>query len=495
MLDSKSVIYTVSNASAKQDIIKYDFASQSSERVGYLNSGELPVTLLVDGTLQLYVQKENDDIRMLSSENVVTNIDIIESMKVTNFGLLLSEDWFLTNRIKKGSHLYYIFSYKTQPNGTLKLYSFKHKTALNSDSLSVDNSYVSTSKGDIISLKIGQKLKNLSFLCYDKPSARYGEGAFYPISFFLNARLNASLFGNGVLVQTEHPAAGTKLQYINFTDQDIEKVGEVDCKERSLISRSIPIKNNAIPDNWEYKNIKFTSQKGHPLAAIIIKPRDIPIKKLIFDVYAAYGTQRDYHLLPTRFYDELRTNGTAIIYPIVRGEGNWGRANASLSRTPNRQAAVDDVAEVIKKLRKEILARDGKVVLRGAIAGAWLSVQTALNNSGLIDHVIANSGAYFFENQPRLKANGFFDDSASVDSSNKPKCQSIFFTLIHYIDDPITPISQSQRLAKLLGANSCRGEIKGLTGDRHVLPDFRESETDATIYELMKLYHGLESDL
>lgn len=495
VMNSKNVIYSTKDSSALQNIFNYNISSQTSDRIGYMQFNESPVTLLVDGIFQLYIKKEDGNVRMLNSEKIVTNISTSGLTKITRFGVLSSEYWFNANRVENDWLSYRVHSYKSQTDGTLKRYAFKHKAALESDSLSIGDSYVGTSKGDIISVKIADKYKSLSFLCYDKPSKRYGEGDFYPLSFFADAKLNASPFGDGFLVETQHPAIGAQLQYISFSDDQLDRIGGVDCKSRPIRAKKIPFKSNGLPENWEYENVQFKSSEGHALAAIVIKPKDTPIKKLVFDVYGAYGEQRNYHLLPARFYDELRENNIAIIYPLVRGDGNWGRKYAVSSHTPNRLAAIKDVVEIVNKFRDQLLDKDGKVILRGGSAGAWLAVQTAFNSPDLIDHVIANSGAYFLGDIPNIENNSFFSDLESVDLTSRPKCQSTFFTLIHYIDDPITPINQTQRLAKFLGANSCRGEIKGLNGDKHVLPDFREGETDKTIYELMKLYHGLDSSL
>lgn len=170
-----------------------------------------------------------------------------------------------------------------------------------------------------------------------------------------------------------------------------------------------------------------------------------------------------------------------------------GWSFAAASRAPNRDVAIRTLVELVRQVKSEKLPNGGTVYLRGASAGGWLAIKTALSEPGLVDEVISISGAYFFEEgDDVIELADFFQVHDSVSSKDMAQCGETFFRLIHGTADTTVPISRVMKFGSFISENECEGGLLAVEGGTHNLTNFLQFEVKPVIFDMMKWSHGVE---
>jgi dipeptidyl aminopeptidase/acylaminoacyl peptidase len=185
----------------------------------------------------------------------------------------------------------------------------------------------------------------------------------------------------------------------------------------------------------------------------------VPIEHVLIDVFGAYGTSRDFPYLKESVLTNLEQTHTALVYPIVRGDGNLGYAYGVASAAPNRDKAVEDVAAVARVLSASLPGLKARPVVRGSSAGGWLAMASALAHPDLFSGAIGYSGIYDLLNNPQTTTTYRFfeaaDDLAHRSAAIQAACPYLHFRFLHARNDNIAPYPQAVAFADKLKAAGC----------------------------------------
>jgi predicted esterase len=185
--------------------------------------------------------------------------------------------------------------------------------------------------------------------------------------------------------------------------------------------------------------------------------------------------------------------GVAILSLVLPGDGNRGWEFAASGRSPRRSETVQALADVLKVAKRQFLANNGKLILRGGSAGGWLSAKTALLNPDLVDEVIAISAAYSFESgDDAVRLANFFAVSDSIKDEEVAYCGKTFFRLIHGSEDQVIPLDRVKRFGSMMSANKCTGALHIAVGGDHNLADFRDFATNLETKKIVLWTYGFE---
>jgi dipeptidyl aminopeptidase/acylaminoacyl peptidase len=171
----------------------------------------------------------------------------------------------------------------------------------------------------------------------------------------------------------------------------------------------------------------------------------------------------------------LAEAGTALVFPIVRGDGDKGFAWAMASAAPHRQRAVDDLVAVAQATAAALPMLSDRPTVRGQSAGGWLAVKAVLERPDLFAGAIGYSGAYLMAGEPFAEQNTqrFFDpqadDLAKDVKALAGNCRGLRFRLLHARDDEKVPFESVAAFAGELRAQGCAVEEVSFDHGGHLI--------------------------
>jgi len=218
-------------------------------------------------------------------------------------------------------------------------------------------------------------------------------------------------------------------------------------------------------DILSVRRAEAISADGAKVPYVILVPKGEPPQHVLIDVYGAFGVGRDMPAYGPATKRLLSDSKTAVVFPIVRGDGDKGFAWAMASATPHRQLAVDDVIAVAKSLIAQWPSLKTKPTVRGQSAGGWLAAKATLQRPDLFSGAIGYSGAYLLKGDPVAEHNTqrFFDpaidDLAADVAGLKGNCRNLHFRLLHARDDEKVPFASVEAFTEQLKAQGCTAEM------------------------------------
>ncbi|MBP2157474.1 MULTISPECIES: S9 family peptidase [Asticcacaulis] len=195
---------------------------------------------------------------------------------------------------------------------------------------------------------------------------------------------------------------------------------------------------------------------------------------VIMDVYGAYGAKHAFEAYQDMTINQMKALNTAIVFAIVRGDGDLGYDYALASRSPNRDRAVDDTIAVAAAIVKQFPRLKTKPTVRGQSAGGWLAVRSALARPDLFSGAIGYSGVYLLEGDP-LANNGyryFSDDEDLAPVLERTKslaCPALRFRIIHARDDFLASYDKAESFADMLTAAGCPTDMVTFEDGGHAI--------------------------
>lgn len=213
---------------------------------------------------------------------------------------------------------------------------------------------------------------------------------------------------------------------------------------------------------------------GDELPPLVLEAHGGPTSRipLAYSTGAAFWTSRGFALL---YVNYAGSSGAGREFR-ERLRGRWGRID------------VEDCLAAVDLVCGEGLADHGRVVARGASAGAYTALRTACTGrvravsawSGVADPSLLVRGTHKFESRYVEGLLGTTPPPSPVHADGQAPCPVL---LVHGADDDVVPVTQAQALRQALTASGGRVALLVLQGERHGIRSPRA------------LHAGLEAEL
>lgn len=479
-------------------IFSVDARTQEVALTGVISAGESLELLPIDGSLQPVFAVNADTVRFPDNPTAVRVVGGISSGRSSSaknvFG---ANDLFQKYRDGLDRAVIWRRTYSQVANDKLGGPFDTFEFQLPAQSLPSTENFKTDRAGHVLGLSAADETLKLETLCSnrnDDGSAIKGTKLLRTYPLFAEVKVVGGGLGNGFVVRVRRPGEEEVFDYVSFEQNASERLGGAACSDlEAKIIENLPIPGATFPAGWVEETRDFTVSDGNVIQGVLLRQSEGLVTTLIIDVYGASGLLRTSLGTPNDFLQSEEMKGVAIFYPVLPGDGNLGWQSAASARSPDRSETVSALIDVVKLARNEILGEDGKVVLRGGSAGAWLALKTALAEPNLVDEVVAISAAYFFENDDDVvRLADFFSTSDSLTEQEVARCGNTFFRLIHGTEDQITPIERTRRFAGMMSANDCEGALHMVVGGDHNLIDFWDVRINPETNNILYWTHGLE---
>ena len=496
----RQIYITRSYTNGSRQVFSVNGEGQGEALVGTLSPEERErfVLLPMGGVLTPAFASEEGRVRFPGSGNQASALPgAVTGRSTSSSGVFIANDLFQKYSDGRERVIFGLSTYSRDGSGAIAHSFDGFETVLPSRSLPLPPSYTIDRHGNAIGLTADEDGLRLVAPCVVDEAAGQSRRASKQIRSFpslAQVKVSGAGRGDGIVLRIRQPGEVESILYVRFDGAASRRFGETPCAELNLAASSLgPIPGTSMPDGWTESVHELTLQDGTVIAGTLLRREGVATERLIVDVYGASGLLRAQLAVPNAFLESDEMDATAIYYPVLPGDGNMGWGFANASRSPDRDRAVNVLAQVVAKAKSELLASDGRTYLRGGSAGGWLAIKTALAHPGLADEVISISGAYSFEpDDDGITLADFFRIDDSINDEEVGRCGTTFFRLIHGTEDMTIPFARVQKFASLMSANECEGALHVAEGGTHNLTNFTTLATNPETRNIVNWAHGID---
>jgi dipeptidyl aminopeptidase/acylaminoacyl peptidase len=238
----------------------------------------------------------------------------------------------------------------------------------------------------------------------------------------------------------------------------------------------------------EVRSLTYKARDGYDIPAYVTLPPDMPAEKLPLVVMPHGGPEARDDTEFDSFAQFLASRGYAVLQPQFRGSTGFGEAHRLAGYAQWGGLMQDDVSDGVKALVEQGLADAQRVCIVGlsyggysALAGAVFtpelyacaaSINGVSDLPAMLGHVAKKHGKESDSlNYWRRHIGGGAGDAHVVARSPARAAHSVKapILLIHGADDTIVPMTQSEAMARALGAAGKRHTLVKLSGEDHWL--------------------------
>jgi dienelactone hydrolase len=445
------------------DLMSYSFADLSAHLVGTVKPDEGLSFVPVDGQLTALAFKD-DIARQVAVSPAFPPLKLGRSDGeiFTKDSLLLPESWMVQTEEVPGQRAILTAQlHKVQaPEGAKVVLSpGEHAIVampVNGESIFNPNNVAMNVNEDIVAELSGPRARGLGVLCR-KADGLTGFKSIANFAPFETVQIIGQAMGQGFIIVQYDLGHSAKFAYLSLKGTPGYKSRTCADTQATLTDLDIPQTNNA--DKIDITISHVTRPDGTQIPYLIAAPKGVPVEHVLIDVYGAYGKSRDFPYITGSIPPDLEQTHTALVYPIVRGDGDLGYAYGVASAAPNRGKAVEDVTAVARAVSASFPGLKAKPTVRGSSAGGWLAMAAALAHPDLFSGAIGYSGMYELSGSPQTTASFRFfedvDDLGQRSEAIKAGCPHLRFRFLHARNDNITPYTQAVAFADKLKAPGC----------------------------------------
>jgi len=450
------------------DVMDYNFADLSARLVGTVKPEEGLFFAPVDGELTP-LASIGDMARQVAVSPAFPPFKLGRNQGelITKDSLLLPENWTIQNEAVPGQRSILTAQlHKVQDSQGAKVIISPGANAVvampvNRDWIFNPNNIAMNVDEDIVAELSGPRMHGLGILCR-KADGQPGFQSVADFSPFETVQILGLTTGRGFVIIRHDLGHSNTFTYLSLEGPPGYQWRICADTHATLTDLGFPQTNNG--DKIEITVSHAAQPDGTQIPYLIAAPKGAPVKHVLIDVYGAYGTSRDFPYIMGTVLTRLEQTHTALVYPIVRGDGNSGYAYGVASAAPNRDMAVEDVAAVARAVSASFPGLKDRPAVRGSSAGGWLAMASALAHPDLFSGAIGYSGVYdLVASRQTTMSNHFFEAADGLDQRSaaiQAACPHLQFRFLHARDDTVTPYSQAVAFADKLKAAGCPVEFE-----------------------------------
>jgi pimeloyl-ACP methyl ester carboxylesterase len=463
ILANRTDLYVVKPGSGGgKDLYLYKTDAKTSTLAGTLAPTEIVTYLAVDGTLRPIALDSSLKARTLEGggKSTPVNMPYSDQMVLSKGEMLLPEGWGNEKPVVPGlqslSRVHLESTAAATPmiiaKGGVIVASAPDKSAY------VPGMVRSDANRDVVAEVVSPQGRFVGLLC--NVGTGRGFGTFVRVGIDSSVDISGSDWGPGFIVRIGDALTTGTYRYLSFPPAG--GFSDRKCENLKFSNIDLGITPRSIATEFEKSVGAATSADGAKIPYFVLKPKGRAPKTLIIHVYGAYGRMVSPEPYHENVLKAVREHDTAVVMPVVRGDGNLGYAHGVASRPPNRMKAVEDVIAVAESLAVEFPGL--KPIVRGGSAGGWLAVRAALERPDLFSGVVSVSGAYTVSGLKAVSGSDerFFspeDDLSLLADRLKTVCPGLRMRLIHARDDWKLPYADAVKFAEQVKAAGCPVEF------------------------------------
>lgn len=466
-VDKDTAYFIRDEGGEKRGFFRYRIADGSEARLGTLQPGEAVAYLHVDGVLTPFARPTLNQFREISDEAGAAAFQMgdFENLLATRDGGLIVEAWAHQPPVKEGARFLADVRFTREQVGNRR----SVKTSGNwffafptTGPLPVPGNGTADANNDVVLEMAGPDRSQLGVLC------QTGNGTGVKYIGDLSAEGSTHIAGGwsapGFILISSGPAYSARYQLLRLSDSPRGGWHSRSCAttNAALVDANVKVEEVSL---LSVRRSEAISADGSSVPYLILAPKGVSPRQVLIDVYGAYGLRRDIPAYTPATQRLLVDTRTAIIFPIVRGDGDKGFTWAMASAPPHRQRAVDDVIAVAKHVIAQWPSLAAKPTIRGQSAGGWLAAKAALQRPDLFSGMIGYSGAYLLKGEPVAENNmqRFFDpvldDLVAAVAGLKGNCRGLHFRFLHARDDEKVSFASAEAFMGQLRAQGCAAEL------------------------------------
>jgi|GEM_PF-1590467 len=445
------------------DLMGYNFADLSARFVGTVKPEEGLSFVPVDGQLTPLAFKDNIARQVAVSPAFPPfKLGRSDGEIFTNDSLLLPDDWMVQTEVLPGQRVILtaqLHKVQTPEGAKVVLSPGEHAIVampVNGEWIFNSNNVAMNVNEDIVAELSGPHTHGIGVLCR-KADGQTGFQSVADFAPFETMQILGLTTGQGFVIIRYDLGHSAKFAYLSLKGAPGYKSRTCADTQATLTDLDIPQTNNA--DKIDITAGYATRPDGTQIPYLIAAPKGVPIEHVLIDVYGAYGKSRDFPYITGSIPTDLEQTHTALVYPVVRGDGNLGYAYGVASAAPNRDKAVEDVTAVARAVSASFPGLKAKPTVRGSSAGGWLAMAAALAHPDMFSGAIGYSGMYELSGSPQTTASfRFFEDADDLSQRSaaiQTACPHLQFRFLHARNDNIAPYPQAVAFADKLKAAGC----------------------------------------
>jgi|KBSMisStaDraftv2_1062788.scaffolds.fasta_scaffold03298_4 predicted esterase len=469
----------------RRGFFRHNIVDGSDVRLGTLQPAEAVAYLHVDGVLTPFARLTFGAIREISDKPDAGSFHLpdFENMIGTRDGGLVVEAWAHEPPVAQGARYLADLTIKRRDGAgrasleTTGKWFFGFPT---SGALPVPGNGASDANDDILLEMAGPERRQVGVLC------RNGDATGLKTIVDLPADAATRIAGGGAaagfLLVSSGPARTSRYQMLRLSPSPGGwRSRPCATTSATVIDANVGVEENGLLD---VDRAEAVSADGARVPYVVLAPKGGSPEHILIDVYGAFAVRREIPAYGPGTRRMLAESKTAIIFPIVRGDGDKGFDWAMASAPPHRERAVDDVIAVARAVAARWPSLRTRPTVRGSSAGGWLAAKAALRRPDLFSGAIGYSGAYLLKGEPAAEQNTqrFFDpaldDLAADVSALKGECRGLHFRLLHARDDEKVRFASAETFAGLLKAQGCSVEFVPFDHGGHTIAFGPEQQAD-----------------
>ena len=484
-LDKDTVYFIRHEGGGKRGFFRYRIADGSQVRLGALQPDEAIVYLHVDGVFTPFARLTFGAVREISDKPDATSFNLpdFENLIGTRDGGLVVEAWAHEPPVVQGARNLADLNFRRRNVGgrasieTTGKWFFGFPT---SGALPVPGNGASDANDDVLLEMAGPDRRQVGVLCQNGNAMSLKTIADLPAD--ATTRITGSRSAADFILVSSGPARTSRYQLLRLSAAPGGwRSRPCGTTSATIVDANVKVEETGL---FDVDRGEAVSADGARVPYIVLAPKGGSPEHVLIDVYGAFGIRREipaYGPVTQRMLTDTRT---AILFPIVRGDGDKGFAWAMASATPHRQHAVDDVIAVAKDVVVRWPSLKTRPTLRGQSAGGWLATKAVLQRPDLFSGAIGYSGAYLLKGEPAAEQNTqrFFDpvldDLASDVAALKGDCRGLHFRLLHARDDEKVRFVGAEAFSGLLHAQGCSVELVAFDHGGHAIATGPEQLAD-----------------
>jgi len=462
-----------SRSDGARDLYRFGLDNGAMTRVGGVRPNEAIAYLRVDGVLTPLAHTPMGDFREISDLPGASafHFSDFENLTATPEGGLIVETWAHDRPIRDG--LRYLADLRlARGKGGIELQGKWFFGFPTSGPLPAPGRLAADANNDVVLEMVGPDRAQLGILCNSENEIRVKGIADLPVAE--NVHVGATASASGFLLTSTAVGHTPQVQLLRLSPSVAGGWRSRPCgtTEAVISDANIAVVRD---DKLDIRTGEAVSADGSKVPFMIVSPKGIVPRHAIIDVYGAFGQRReipDYQPATKRM---LADAATALVFPIVRGDGDKGFAWAMASAAPHRQRAVDDLIAVAQATAAALPMLTDRPTVRGQSAGGWLAVKAVLERPDLFAGAVGYSGAYLMAGEPFAEQNTqrFFDpqadDLAKDVKALAGNCRGLRFRLLHARDDEKVPFDSVVAFAGQLRAQGCAVEEVSFDNGGHLI--------------------------
>lgn len=469
----------------KRGFFRYRIADGAETRLGALQPDEAIVYLHIDGVLTPFARLTFGAVREISDKPDAASFNLpdFENLIGTRDGGLVVEAWAHAPPVAQGARHLADLNFKRRDIGgrasieTTGKWFFGFPT---SGALPVPGNGASDANDDVLLEMAGPDRRQVGVLCQNGNAMGLKTIADLPAD--ATTRITGSWSAAGFILVSSGPARTSRYQLLRLSASP----GGWRSRPCGTTSAAVVDANVKVEETgrFDVDSAEAVSADGARVPYIILAPKGGSPEHVLIDVYGAFGIRREIPAYGAGTQRMLADSKTAIIFPIVRGDGDKGFDWAMASVPPHRQRAVDDVIAVAKTVATRWPSLKTRPTVRGSSAGGWLAAKAALQRPDLFSGAIGYSGAYLLKGEPAAEKNTqLFSDPVRDDltadvAALKGDCRGLHFRLLHARDDEKVRFASAEAFSGLLKTQGCRVEFVPFDHGGHAIAFAPDQQAD-----------------